>query len=156
MPKAGHSDPGMGMADAVRAAAKRRSADSSDPPESEIPIAHAHTHRGSYTSGFSTPAGARNPSTSRTFRNAKQNFGNLPFSARQCRTAQTQSRHPGVQAETLIAATRSCRHQLTLPVGFAESISGALAAKLFSNLGQLPVDALAQLVKESGADQSNA
>lgn len=67
------------MADVVRAAPRQRSADSKDPPESEIPIAPAQTHRGSYTSGFSTPLGARNPSTFRNdgFGSAKDD--KLPF-----------------------------------------------------------------------------
>lgn len=51
------------VAPAACTAARWRWGGTTDHTKSEIPIAHALTHRGSYLSGFSTPAGARNPST---------------------------------------------------------------------------------------------
>lgn len=43
--------------------------------ESQNPIAHCKPIRGSYTSEFSTPAGARNPSTVATVRNQEGSCG---------------------------------------------------------------------------------
>ena len=57
--------PKIRVVDAIRAAIRSHAIGTADPTESEIPIAWHLPIRGSYLSGFSTPVGARNPSTIR-------------------------------------------------------------------------------------------
>ena len=91
------SSPATHMADPVCDTARERSVDSKDPAGSEIPIAQSMPIRGSYTSGFSTPHGARNPSTVQTFRYLKERAARgeiaLPDNSRPLSSFGQEARH---------------------------------------------------------------